>query len=174
MKEAGRIVALVFSTLENEIKPGMSTEDVDMIAKRVITSEGGYPTFKNYNGFKGHVCVSVNDTLIHGIPSKREILKDGDIVSVDVGVTKNGYVADAARTFLVGNVSEAARNLVRITQESFWYAVDKAAKPGMHVGDISHAIYEYGTRFGYTLTADYTGHGVGRRLHEDPAVPNVG
>lgn len=174
MKEAGRIVSLVFKTLKHELKPGMSTYDVDMICNKVITDEGGYPTFKNYNGFKGHVCVSVNDTLIHGIPNKREIIQDGDIVSVDVGVTKNGYIGDACRTFLIGNVREAAQNLVKVTEESFWYAVDKAARPGGFIGDISHAVYEYATRHGYTVTNQYTGHGVGRKLHEDPAVPNVG
>lgn len=174
MKESGRIVSLVFKTLEATLKPGMSTLDVDKIAKDIITKEGGIPTFRNYNGFKGHVCVSVNDTLIHGIPSKREILKDGDIVSVDVGVTKDGYIADAARTFLIGNVSEAAQNLVKVTEESFWYALDKAAKPGNHIGDISHAIYDYATRHGYTVTREFTGHGVGHKLHEPPVVPNYG
>lgn len=174
MKEAGRIVSLVFTTVADELKPGMTTKDVDDIAKHVITSNGGVPTFKNYNGFKGHVCVSRNDTLIHGIPSKKEIINDGDIVSVDVGVTKDGYVADAARTFVVGNGSAAALKLVKVTEESFWYACDKACKPGGYVGDIGHAVSEYATKFGYTLTRDYTGHGVGRHLHEDPAVPNYG
>ncbi len=174
IKEAGRIVNLVFKEVETKLRPGMSTADVDKLALDVIVSEGGIPTFKGYGGFSGNVCVSVNDTLIHGIPSTREIIKDGDIVSVDVGVTKDGYVADAARTFLVGNVSEAARKLVEVTEESFWYAVDKAAKPGNYVGDISHAIYEYASSRGYTLTQEYTGHGVGRKLHEPPAVPNVG
>ena len=174
MKESGRIVSLVFKTLKEELKPGMSTKDVDAIARNVILKEGGIPTFLNYNGFKGNVCVSVNETLIHGIPSKKIILKDGDIVSVDVGVTKNGYIADACRTFMIGNVSDAARNLVKVTEESFWYALDKAAKPGNHIGDISHAIGDYATRHGYTVTSEFTGHGVGRRLHESPVVPNVG
>lgn len=174
MKEAGRVVSKVFMTLKDSLKPGMSTADVDKIARDIIVSEGGIPTFKNYNGFKGNVCVSVNDTLIHGIPSKREILHDGDIVSVDVGVTKDGYIGDACRTFLIGNAPENAQELVRITEESFWYAVEKAAKPGGYVGDIGHAVNEYATRHGYTVTSNYTGHGVGRRLHEDPAVPNVG
>ncbi|MDY0214540.1 MAG: type I methionyl aminopeptidase [Bacilli bacterium] len=174
MKESGRIVHMVFTKVKAALKPGMTTLDVDKIAKDVIISEGGIPTFKNYNGFKGNVCVSVNDTLIHGIPSKKEILKDGDIVTVDVGVTKNGYVADAARTFLVGNAKENAQTLVKVTEDSFWYAVNLAAKPGNHVGDISHAVHEYASRHGYTVTTEYTGHGVGRRLHEDPAVPNAG
>jgi methionyl aminopeptidase len=174
MKESGRIINLVFKEVEAKLRPGMSTADVDKLALEVITREGGTPTFKGYGGFSGNICVSVNDTLIHGIPSHREIIKDGDIVSVDVGVTKDGYVADAARTFLVGNVSENAKRLVEVTEESFWYAVDNFAKPGNYIGDISHAIYEYASSRGYTLTRDYTGHGVGRKLHEAPAVPNVG
>lgn len=174
MREAGRIVSLVFKEMKTLLKPGITTLEVDKIARDIILREGGYPTFKNYNGFKGNVCISVNDTLIHGIPNKKEIIKDGDIVSIDVGVTKDGYVGDAARTFLVGNVSENALNLVRVTEESFWYAVDNFARPGNTIGDISHAIEEYATRHGYTVTSDYTGHGVGRKLHEDPAVPNVG
>ena len=174
MKEAGRIVGLVFSEVKKALKPGMSTHDVDMIARNVIVENGAIPTFKNYNGFSGNTCVSVNDTLIHGIPSKKEILKEGDIVSVDVGATKAGYVADAARTFGVGTISEAAQKLITVCEESFWHAVNTAARPGGHVGDIGHAVSEYATRYGYTLTTDYTGHGVGRHLHEDPPVPNVG
>ncbi len=174
MAEAGRIVSKVFKVLNATLKPGMSTYDIDKIAKDVIISEGGTPTFKNYNGFKGHVCVSVNDTLIHGIPSKNEFIIDGDIVSVDVGVTKDGYIGDAARTFVIGNASVNALRLVKVTEEAFWYALDTAVKPGGYVGDISHAIHEYATRHGYTVTSNYTGHGVGRSLHEDPAVPNVG
>ncbi|HZJ89100.1 MAG TPA: type I methionyl aminopeptidase [Bacilli bacterium] len=174
MKEAGRIVSLVFKTLKSEIKPGMSTLEVDKIARDVIISNGGIPTFKDYNGFPGNVCVSVNDTLIHGIGRADEIIKDGDIVTVDVGVTKDSYIADAARTFLIGNVAENARKLVEVTEESFWHAVNLHAKPGENLSNISHAIEGYGTKHGYTLTSDFTGHGVGRKLHEPPVIPNVG
>ncbi len=174
MREAGRIVSLVFATLKQTLKPGMSTLEVDKLARKVIIDNGGIPTFKDYNGFPANVCVSVNDKLIHGIGSKQEVIKDGDIVSVDVGVTLNGYIADAARTFLVGNVSPNAKKLVEVTEASFWYAVNNHAKPGEYLSNISHAIQTYGTKHGYTLTADYTGHGVGRKLHEPPVVPNVG
>lgn len=174
LKEAGHIVATVFKKLEEELKPGMSTLDVDRIALDVIKKAGGIPTFKGYGGFKGNVCVSVNDTLIHGIPSSKEIIKDGDIVSVDVGVTYKGYVADACRTFLVGNVTDEARRLVKTTEDSFWYAVNNYAKPGSTIGDISNAIQTFCEKEGYTLTSHYTGHGVGTKLHEDPIIPNVG
>lgn len=174
IKEAGNIINLVFTTLQTTLKPGMSTQDVDDIAARIIKEQGGIPTFKGYNGFKGNVCVSVNDTLIHGIPSKKEILKEGDIVSVDIGVTYKGYIADAARTFPVGAISEKAAHLIKICEESFWHALNSFAKPGERLGSLGHAIDAYGQSHGYTLTRDYTGHGVGRKLHEDPQVPNYG
>lgn len=174
MKEAGKIINRVFITLKDSLKPGMSTLDVDKLARDVIISNGGIPTFKDYNGFPGNVCVSVNDTLIHGIGRENEIIQDGDIVTVDVGVTKDGYVADAARTFLIGNVKPNARRLVEVTEESFWHAVNLYAKPGEHLSNISHAIESYSLKHGYTLTSDFTGHGVGRKLHEPPAIPNVG
>lgn len=173
IRNAGHIVAQVFEKVQAELRSGMSTHDVDQIALKVITDAGAIPTFKNYGGFKGNVCVSVNDTLIHGIPSKSEIIKNGDIVSVDVGATLKGYVADACRTFIVGEGSETAKRLVKVTEESFWYAVDQFARPGEHLSNISHAIGEYAMKHGYTLTRDYTGHGVGRKLHEDPPIPNI-
>ncbi len=173
IRNAGHIVAQVFEKVQTELRSGMSTHDVDQIALKVITDAGAIPTFKNYGGFKGNVCVSVNDTLIHGIPSKSEIIKNGDIVSVDVGATLKGYVADACRTFIVGEGSETAKRLVKVTEESFWYAVDQFARPGEHLSNISHAIGEYAMKHGYTLTRDYTGHGVGRKLHEDPPIPNI-
>lgn len=173
IRNAGHIVAQVFEKVHTELRSGMSTHDVDQIALKVITDAGAIPTFKNYGGFKGNVCVSVNDTLIHGIPSKSEIIKNGDIVSVDVGATLKGYVADACRTFIVGEASEAAKRLVKVTEESFWYAVDQFARPGEHLSNISHAIGDYAMKHGYTLTRDYTGHGVGRKLHEDPPIPNI-
>lgn len=174
MKQAGHIVATVHETIRQALKPGMSTYDVDQIALKVIKEHDAIPTFKGYNGFKGNVCVSVNDTLIHGIPSKQEIIQEGDIVTVDVGATYKGYVGDAARTFFVGKVADNARRLVETCEASFWYAVDNFAKPGEHLSNISHAIQTYVEEKGYTLTAEYTGHGVGRNLHEDPPIPNVG
>lgn len=173
IRQAGHVVAQVFEAVQANLRSGMSTHDVDQIALKVITDAGAIPTFKNYGGFKGNVCVSVNDTLIHGIPSKHEIIKNGDIVSVDVGATLKGYVADACRTFIVGEGSDDAKRLVQVTEESFWYAVDQFARPGEHLSNISHAIGEYAMKHGYTLTRDYTGHGVGRKLHEDPPIPNI-
>ena len=174
MKHAGHIVALVFEEVKKMLKPGISTADIDEVARNVIKSNGAIPTFKGYGDFPGNVCVSVNDTLIHGIPSHKEILKPGDIVSVDVGATYKGYVADAARTFIVPPVTERAQRLVETTEASFWYAVKNFAKPGNRLGDISHAIQTYVESRGYTLTREFTGHGVGHKLHEDPMIPNVG
>ncbi|HKM02933.1 MAG TPA: type I methionyl aminopeptidase [Bacilli bacterium] len=173
IRDAGHVVACVFEAVKASLKPGMSTYDIDQIALKVIKDHGAIPTFKNYGGFSGNVCVSVNDTLIHGIANKKEIIKEGDIVSVDVGATLKGYVADACRTFIVGETDPATKKLVEVTEESFWYAVDQFARPGEHLSNISHAIGEYASKHGYTLTRDYTGHGVGRQLHEDPQIPNV-
>ena len=173
MKKAGRVVALVFEALEGNIKPGMSTQDVADIAEKVIRAEGAYPTFLNYSGYPGAVCVSVNDELVHGIPSRKRILRDGDIVSVDVGATLNGYIGDACRTYPVGICKENALRLIEVTRDSFFEGV-KYARPGARLGDISHAIQMYCESHGYSLPREYTGHGVGSHLHEDPYIPNYG
>lgn len=173
MKKAGRVVALVFEGIKDKIVPGISTLDVANMCEDIIRKNGAYPTFLNYSGYPGAVCVSVNDELVHGIPSKKKILRDGDIVSVDVGATLNGYVGDACRTFAVGICKENALRLIEVTRESFFEGV-KYARPGMHLGDISHAIQSYCESHGYSLTREYTGHGVGSSLHEDPYIPNVG
>ena len=173
MREAGRVVAKVFKEVGENIHPGMSTYEISHLAEKVIRREGAIPTFLGYGGFKGAICVSVNETLIHGIPSKNKIIKDGDIVSLDVGATLHGYVGDACRTYCVGNVSEEAKRLVKVTEESFFEAM-KVVKPGARVGDISHAIQTYCESKGYSLTDKFTGHGVGAHLHEDPYIPNVG
>lgn len=173
MKKAGRVVALVFEALEGNIKPGMSTQDVADIAEKVIRGEGAYPTFLNYSGYPGAVCVSVNDELVHGIPSRKRILRDGDIVSVDVGATLNGYIGDACRTYPVGICKENALRLIEVTRDSFFEGV-KYARPGARLGDISHAIQMYCESHGYSLPREYTGHGVGSHLHEDPYIPNYG
>jgi methionyl aminopeptidase len=173
MREAGRVVAKVFDEVGEHLHSGMSTKEVADLAERVIRREGATPTFKGYGGFPGAICVSVNDTLIHGIPSKKIILKDGDIVSLDVGATLHGYVGDACRTYLIGHVDDETKRLVEVTKQSFYEGM-KVVKPGARVGDISNAIQTYVESMGYTLTKDYTGHGVGTHLHEDPYVPNVG
>lgn len=173
MREAGRVVAKVFDTVGPKLKAGMSTLEIANLAEQVIRSEGAYPTFLNYEGYEGAICVSVNETLVHGIPSKHIVLKDGDIVSLDVGATLHGYIGDACRTYCIGNVSEGAKQLVEVTKQSFFEAV-KLIKPGARLGDISHRIQEYCESHGYSLPRDYTGHGVGSHLHEDPYIPNVG
>lgn len=172
MREAGRITALVFKALEPKIVPGVTTLELDELAEATIRSQGATPNFKGYGGFPGTCCMSVNDTLIHGFPS-HYALKEGDILSVDVGATYKGYNGDACRTFKVGTVSQKAADLVRVTEESFWEAM-KVVKPGAHLSDVSHAIQAHCEAHGYSLPRDYTGHGIGMELHEDPAIPNYG
>lgn len=173
MKESGRIVGLLFVEIKPYIKPGISTQELDEIAEAIIRREGGVPASKGYYGFPGAICISVNDTLIHGIPSSKIILKEGDIVTLDVVVKKNGYHADAARTYPVGIISERAKRLIDTTKESWWYA-SQFMKAGNKLGDISHAIQEYNENHGYSLPREYTGHGIGREMHEDPSIPNYG
>ncbi|MDY0345517.1 MAG: type I methionyl aminopeptidase [Bacilli bacterium] len=173
MREAGQVVAKVFERLETIIRPGISTQVIADEAEKIIRSHHASPTFLGYNGFKGAICVSVNDTLVHGIPNKHHILKEGDIVSCDVGATLKGYVGDACRTYPVGKISKEAARLLRITEESFFKAV-ALIKPGIHLGDISYAIQTHNEDNGYSLPRDYTGHGIGQSLHEDPYIPNIG
>ena len=172
MAKAGHIVALVFEGLKDKIRPGLSTQDIADIAEKIIRDNGAYPTFLNYSGYPGAVCVSINEELVHGIPSKHRILREGDIVSVDVGATLNGYVGDACRTYPVGICSPNALRLIKVTEESFFEGV-KHARPGARLGDISHAIQEYCEKNGYSLPREYTGHGIGSHLHEDPYIPNL-
>lgn len=173
MKKAGRVVGLVFDGIKDHIKPGLSTQDVADMCEKIIRENGATPTFLGYGGFKGSVCVSVNEELVHGIPSKHRILKEGDIVSVDVGATLNHYIGDACRTYAVGIISKEAEELIKVTEESF-YAGCEHVKEGAHLGDVSAAIQEYCESRGYSLPREYTGHGVGRELHEDPYIPNLG
>lgn len=173
IKKAGSILADTFDYLKVHTRVGISTKELDKLAESFIRSHGGIPTCKGYEGFPGAICISVNDTLLHGIPSKSIILKDGDIVSYDICVTYEGYIADACRTFPVGEISSEAQRLLDTTKKCFFEAV-KLVKPGVHLGDISQKIYETGTSAGYTLTRDYGGHGVGREMHEDPFVLNYG
>ena len=173
IKKAGSILADTFDYLKVHTRAGISTKELDKLAESFIRNHGGIPTCKGYEGFPGAICISVNDTLLHGIPSKSIILKDGDIVSYDICVTYEGYIADACRTFPVGEISSEAQRLLDTTKKCFFEAV-KLVKPGVHLGDISQKIYETGTSAGYTLTRDYGGHGVGREMHEDPFVLNYG
>lgn len=175
MQKAGRVVALVFDALCDMIKPGVSTYELDFKAEQIIRAEGAVPSFLGYGTppFPGAICVSINQEVVHGIPNKTRILKDKDIVSVDVGAELDGFHGDAARTYLVGNVPEDVAQLVRVTEECFWIGF-KNAQIGNRIGDISSAIALHAESFGYTVVRELTGHGIGRHLHEDPDVPNYG
>ena len=171
MTEAGRILAAVHEELEKALHPGMTTLDIDKIGEEVIRSYGCIPSFLNYNGYPASICVSVNDEVVHGIPSKNRIIKEGDIVSLDAGVIYEGYHSDAARTVAVGEVSEEAKLLIERTRQSFIEGMKKAVA-GNHLYDISAAIGDYANQFGYGVVEDLCGHGVGSHLHEEPEIPN--
>ncbi|MDO5155824.1 MAG: type I methionyl aminopeptidase [Eubacteriales bacterium] len=171
MREAGRILAITHDELAKQVKPGMSTLDVDKIGEEIIRSYGCIPSFLNYNGYPASICVSINDEVVHGIPCKERIIQDDDIVSLDAGVIYKGYHSDAARTLIMPNASEEVRKLVKVTRESFFEGI-KQAVPGNHIRDIGRAIQEYAEGFGYSVVRDLIGHGVGSKLHEDPEVPN--
>ena len=173
MREPCKVTAELLAELETFIKPGVSTQDIADYAEKQITSCGMTPTFKGYSGFPGAVCVSVNEEVIHGIPSASRKLKEGDIVSVDVGATYKGYNSDAARTYPVGKISDEDRNLIEVTKESFFEGI-KYAMEGYRIHDIGNAVHEYVSAHGMDVVRDYTGHGTGSKLHEDPLIPNYG
>lgn len=171
MREAGKILAQVHLKLEQELKEGISTWDINKIGEKIIRDYGCNPSFLNYNGYPASICVSVNEEVVHGIPSKDRIIREGDIVSLDVGVIYKGYHSDAARTHAIGQVSEEASSLIEVTRQSFFEGI-KYAKEGYHLYDISNAIGLYAESFGYGVVRDLVGHGIGRNLHEDPQIPN--
>ena len=171
MRESGRILAEVHERLKEEIKPGISTYEIVRIGEKMIRSYGCTPSFLNYNGYPASICVSVNDEVVHGIPNKKRILKEGDIVSLDAGVIWKGYHSDAARTHGVGEISKEAQNLIDATRQSFYEGI-KMAVSGNHLNDISKAVDSYISSFGYGIVRDLVGHGVGANLHEDPQIPN--
>ena len=173
MKEAGRITALALRKVKEAIRPGVSTYELDMIAEETIRACGATPSFKGYNGFPGSICASINNVVIHGIPKKNTILKNGDIISIDCGACYHGYHGDSAWTFVVGTVSSERERLMKVTRESLFEGL-KFAKPGNRLSDISHAIEKYVEENKFSVVRDFTGHGVGRNLHEDPMVPNYG
>ncbi len=173
MRESGKVTGFVLASLKDFIKPGISTLDIDKYVEDIIRKNNMIPTFKGYGGFPGSACVSVNEEIVHGIPSKDKILKEGDIVSVDVGSTWKGYVSDAARTYAVGEISEAAKKLIKVTEESFFAGIE-FARVGYRLSDISHAIQAKAEGEGFGVIRDFVGHGVGRDLHEDPQIPNYG
>lgn len=173
MRQAGKVVANTLLKLEEAIRPGITTAELDIIAEEYILKQGARPSFKGYCGFPGSICTSVNNEVVHGIPSKNVVLQEGDIISVDCGAILNGYQGDAARTFSVGNTSEEALKLIEVTKQSFFKGVEKAIV-GNKLTDISAAIQEYVESFGYSVVRDYVGHGIGKEMHEDPEVPNYG
>lgn len=172
MRAAGKIVAETLLLIEQKVKPGITTKELDRIAEEFIVSKGAKPSFKGLYGFPSALCISVNQVVVHGIPGGY-VLKDGDIVSVDCGAFLNGFHGDAARTFAVGNISEEARKLIRVTEESFFKGIEKA-KIGSRLTDISHEIQNYVETNGFSVVKEFVGHGIGKVVHEDPEVPNFG
>ena len=171
MTEAGRILEQVHLEMAKAIRPGISTWEIDRLGEEVIRSYGCIPSFLGYNGYPASICVSVNDEVVHGIPNKKRILKDGDIVSLDAGLIYKGYHSDAARTHAVGEISAEAQKLIEVTRDSFFEGI-KYAKEGNYLFDISAAIGRYAEKFGYGVVRDLCGHGIGTELHESPEIPN--
>ena len=180
IREACRVTALVHKAIEEAIKPGVSTLELDQIAEKVIRENGGIPAEKGYPSydksipdFPASICASVNDEVIHGIPSSRVILKEGDVISIDLVVYKDGFNGDAARTYIVGKGSKEDERLLKVTKQAFFEGI-KFAKKGYRIGDISHAIGEYVESNGFSVVKEFQGHGIGRSMHEDPGIPNYG
>ncbi|MDQ0228316.1 type I methionyl aminopeptidase [Metabacillus niabensis] len=172
MREAGRIVALTHQELQKFIQPGITTKELDSIAEKFIRGYDAIPSFKGYNGFRGSICASVNEELVHGIPGDR-VLREGDIISIDIGAKYNGYHGDSAWTYAVGNISDETRRLLEVTEESLYRGL-KEAKPGDRLSNISHAIQTYVEEHQFSVVREYVGHGVGQELHEDPQIPHYG
>lgn len=172
MREAGRIVARVLGAMEKTVAPGITTAQLDQQAEKLIRTAGGEPAFLGYRGFPASICASINEELVHGIPSIRK-LKEGDILSIDVGVRYQGYYGDAALTFPVGKIDESARRLMKVTRTSLEKATEKVY-PGNHLSDISHAVQTYAESHNYAVVRSFVGHGIGTRMHEEPEVPNFG
>ena len=173
MKEAGRISANALKLAGKAVEPGVTTKQIDKIIRNYIESQGAKPSFLNYGGFPASACISVNDVVIHGIPSEKCVLKEGDIVSIDVGACFNGFHGDNAFTFPCGDISKEARNLLDTTYQSLLLGI-KAAQKGSRIGDIASTIQKYAEARNYSVVRDFVGHGVGAKLHEDPSVPNFG
>lgn len=171
MRESCRFLAQVHQELEQAIKPGMTTKEIDILGDTLIRKMGCIPNFKNYNGYPASICVSVNDEVVHGIPNHHRVLQEGDIVSLDAGLIYKGYHSDAARTHGVGQISPEAQKLIDVTKQSFFEGI-KMAKAGNHLHDISNAIDAFIKPYGYGIVRDLVGHGIGTALHEDPQIPN--
>jgi methionyl aminopeptidase len=172
MRAAGRLAGLVLSHLRTLVKPGVTTIDIDRAAEKMIRDAGALPTFKGYNGFPYSICASVNEQVVHGFPSNY-VLKEGDIFSIDCGATLEGFVGDTATTVPVGNVDEERLKLIRVTEQCLERAIEQC-RAGKHLGDIGWAVQQHAETNGYSVVRDYVGHGIGRRMHEDPQIPNYG
>jgi len=173
MREAGRIAAGALKLAGEAIAPGITTKEIESIARKYIEQQGAVPSFLNYNGFPGCICISINNEVIHGIPGKKRVIREGDLVSIDLGSTYKGYIGDTAATFAAGVLCIEAERLLKTTEEALYIGL-KSAAAGNRLGDIGHAIAIYCETRGFSVVRDYTGHGVGKNLHEDPAVPNFG
>ena len=171
MRVACKNLSLMFDELEKLVKPGISTWEINRVGEKIIRDFGCVPNFLNYNGYPASICVSVNEVVVHGIPSREKILKEGDIVSLDAGMIYQGYHSDAARTYPVGKISQEAGQLIKVTRQCFFEGI-KYARAGNHLHDISAAIQKYAESFGYGVIREMVGHGIGTHLHEDPQIPN--
>ena len=172
MRRAGKITAAARALAGEMVTPGVTTREIDKAVHDFILSQGAIPTFLGYGGYPASVCISINEEVIHGIPGSR-VIKDGDIVSIDVGATKDGYVGDCAATFIAGDCDEESKKLIEVTRQSFFEGI-KFARPGYRISDISHAVQTYAEGNGFSVVREYVGHGVGREMHEEPEVPNYG
>jgi methionyl aminopeptidase len=173
MRDAGRLVGEVLTTLSAQVAPGVSTADLDALAEKLIEDAGATPAFKGYHGYPASICASINDEVIHGIPSGRRLLQPGDIVSIDVGASLNGYFGDSAITVPVGQVSEEAATLLRVTEEALYKAIERV-RPGGRVSDIGHVVQLHVESYGFSVVREFVGHGIGQKMHEEPQVPNYG
>jgi methionyl aminopeptidase len=173
MRQAGRLVGEVLAELASKVAPGVTTAELDELAEKRIVQAGATPAFKGYHGYPATICASINDEVIHGIPSGRRVLNEGDIVSIDVGASLDGYFGDSAITLPVGHVSEEAATLLRVTEEALFKAIEKV-RPGARISDIGHAVQRHVESWGFSVVREFVGHGIGRRMHEEPQVPNYG
>lgn len=173
MRAAGRLAGRILGEVGKLVKPGVTTQDLDRAAERMIRDGGGIPTFLGYRGYTASICASVNEEVVHGIPSVKRVLKDGDIISVDLGATVHGFVGDTAATFAVGKISEEDQRLIDATRVSLEKGIEQL-KPGKRLGDVSNAIQLHAEKEGFGVVRDYVGHGIGRQMHEEPSVPNYG
>ncbi|MBD5390393.1 type I methionyl aminopeptidase [bacterium] len=173
LKEAGRIVALCHAEMAKRVRPGISTQELNDICEKIILEHNATPSFKGYGGFPSAVCASVNEVVVHGFPSKKQILKEGDIVALDIGACYKGYHGDSAWSYAVGKISPKDELLMQVTHDALFKGLEQV-REGAHLGDVSAAIGNYATSFGFGVVEEFTGHGVGRNLHEDPAIFNFG